>query len=130
MKQLILIRGLPGSGKSTLARQLLLVWPNPFWVEADMFFMKGGDYHFDSDKLAEAHRWCQTEANQALHRGKHVIVSNTFSQRWEMNYYIEMARAHNCPLQIIECQGSFPNVHGVPPEKIADMKRRWESPSF
>lgn len=39
------IRGLPGSGKSTLAKQ----YPHLLHLEEDMFAMRGGVYHWDSN---------------------------------------------------------------------------------
>ena len=45
MKELFLLRGLPGSGKSTLAKSL-----DGIHVEADQFFMVGGEYKFDASK--------------------------------------------------------------------------------
>ncbi len=46
MKELFLLRGLPGSGKSTLAKSL-----SDSHIEADMFFMKDGEYKFDGSKI-------------------------------------------------------------------------------
>ena len=42
MKELILLRELPGAGKSTLAKRVC----NQH-IEADMFFMKDGEYKFE-----------------------------------------------------------------------------------
>ena len=55
MKELFLLRGLPGSGKSTLAKSL-----DGIHIEADQFFMAGGEYKFDASKLKEAHNNCLT----------------------------------------------------------------------
>lgn len=122
MARLVLIRGLPGSGKSTLAKSM-----NGFeHFEADMFFYAGGKYLFDSKKIKEAHEWCQSSAFMALNDGFDVVVSNTFTQRWEMKPYIDKAKSLGIEPLIVVCKGEWMNIHGVPPEKIEQMKSRWE----
>lgn len=128
MSKLLIIRGLPGSGKSTLARKL--GEENWFHVEADMFFMhdteSGSMYVFDPKKIPQAHDWCQKQAAIALERGDNVVVANTFSRRWEIEPYDKMATALNCDFQVMQCDGSFQNVHNVPQQVIENMKSRWE----
>ena len=96
MKELFLLRGLPGSGKSTLAKSL-----GGFHVEADMFFMKDGEYRFDGSKLKDAHEWCQNEVNLAMilnhttGANNKIVVSNTFTQEWEMKAYTDLAESYD-----------------------------------
>ena len=128
---LIIIRGLPGSGKSTLAAMLvraLRTSPTvPDWFEADDFFVnEDEEYHFDAIKLSEAHQWCQDMVKQSLQKGRTTIVSNTFTQRWEMEPYLKMAQELNIPVQIIECKGEFGSIHNVPTDVVNKMKVRWE----
>jgi predicted kinase len=124
---LTLIRGLPGSGKSTVAKTLAQD-TGAMHVETDMFFIDEttGAYHFDTSRLAEAHRWCQQTAEHALSHGVNVIVSNTFSQRWELQPYLDMAAKYNVKVQLIEVQCNFGNIHNVPQETIEKMRARWE----
>lgn len=92
--KLTLIRGLPGSGKTTYAKCLLYVngRQNTLHIEADQWFEDaGGAYRFDASQLPKAHKWCQTHAEMSLKAGFNVIVSNTFTQIWEMQPYIDMA---------------------------------------
>lgn len=131
--QLILIRGFPGSGKSTLATllsNLCDVEGDSSWgtshYEADMFFMKNGNYHFDQDRLHEAHLWCQAQTDAALANGYSVVVSNTFSMLWEMRPYIKMAKEHGAQLTVLMCEGQYGNTHNVPDEVIQKMKARWQ----
>jgi predicted kinase len=126
MVSMILIRGLPGSGKSTIARALWQSNSNMRHFEADMYHMKNGVYIFDTDKIKEAHKWCQDSTAEALSEGDSVVVSNTFTQMWEMKPYIDLANKFGASLQIIECRGNFGNIHGVPKEVIEKMKNRWE----
>lgn len=121
--ELVLIRGLPGSGKSTLAKSMT----SHFHVEADMYFVVPHvGYVFDRAKLRAAHEWCQSKARSLLESGQSVVVSNTFTQKWEMQPYVEMAAALNVKVRVIEATGNFKNVHGVPEDAIERMKARWE----
>lgn len=123
---LIIVRGIPGSGKSTLARMIQASTPNSVMVEADDYFMTPAGYVFDGTKLRQAHTHCQSRAKAGLGAGMTVIVSNTFTQRWEYQHYLDLAEEHQVPVQVIEVHGNFPNAHGVPAEKITAMRARWE----
>jgi len=80
MKELFLLRGLPGAGKSTLAKTI-----GGKHFEADMYFIKDGEYKFEADKLKMAHNWCAIQTQIAMVDDEPiVIVSNTFTQEWEM----------------------------------------------
>lgn len=126
MQTLTLIRGLPGSGKSTLARTLSSE-TGAVHFEADMFFINAkGTYHFRPSLLPKAHQWCETESLKALKRGKSVIVSNTFIERWEMQAYLDMASSVPCTLKVIECSKQYDNIHQVPQKTIDKMKQRWQ----
>jgi predicted kinase len=120
MRRLVLIRGLPGSGKSTMAKVLKLVGYKHF--EADMFFDSTEGYVFNRDKLKDAHAWCLASATMALFDGHDVVVSNTFTQRWEMEPYLKLSGSPS----IIVADGNFGSIHGVPPEAIGLMRARWE----
>lgn len=90
MPTLILIRGLPGSGKSTIAKKMTL--GGFVHVEADMFFEDDNeDYRFNPAHIKEAHRWCQEMTEEFMECGLDVVVSNTFTQKWEMDPYMKLA---------------------------------------
>lgn len=124
---MILVRGLPGSGKSTIAS--LLAKKGSFrWHEADHFFLnEEGDYLFDQKKLPEAHDYCQRQTRESLEMGYSVVISNTFSRRWEMQPYLDMAKERGLLPIVIEAKNVFGNVHSVPQEVINRMEARWES---
>lgn len=125
MKELFLVRGLPGSGKSTLAKSI-----GGYHVEADMFFVDAeGNYNFDVSKIKDAHNWCRHTAMEAMKRGSdRVIVSNTFTQEWEMEAYYLLAQELGYAVfsLIVENRHNGVNVHGVPEEKIEEMCNRFE----
>ncbi len=117
-----LIRGLPGSGKTTLAKQY-----HCLHLEADMYFIKNGQYNFDKHKLQNAHQWCLLQTEIALKNNMDVVVSNTFTQLWELERYIKLAIHYNIKYQIIEATGSYPNDHNIPEEKLTQLKAKWQS---
>ncbi|WP_428773563.1 AAA family ATPase [Vibrio sp.] len=120
---LTLIRGLPGSGKSTLARTM-----DAAHFEADMFFTdENGQYHFEPEKLDQAHHWCQQQTECALRNHQSVVVANTFVRLWEMAPYIRMAKRLGAELRVVECHGNYVSLHGVPEKTIATMRRRWQN---
>ena len=127
---LTIIRGLPGSGKSTLASMLhehskyLTVTR---WYEADDYFMNDGVYRFDRSLLVKAHNWCRKSVETALSLRSNVIVSNTFTELWEMEPYIELAKKYNAKVHIIECKADFGNIHNVPESVIDRMTKRWQN---
>ena len=122
MTKLIIIRGLPGSGKSTLAKTFIEYQH----IEADQFFMHGGIYKFNFERLQAAHRYCKSQAEYYLNQGISVVVSNTFTTLKEIKVYIELAKEYKVEYQIIECKGEFGSVHSIPDEVYNHMKFRWQ----
>ena len=90
--------------------------------EADMYLEINGEYVFDATKITQAHDWCVASAKNALEKGANVVISNTFVKLWEIQRYIELG----FPYKILELQGKWPNIHGVPIEKIDSMAKKWE----
>jgi predicted kinase len=129
MKELFLLRGLPGSGKSTLAESI-----GGVHYEADMFFIKDGEYQFDVTLLRDAHSWCQTQVSNAMilnlatKINERIVVSNTFTQEWEMTHYFELAEKYGYRVHslIVENRHGGVNEHGVPEDKLGLMKKRFE----
>lgn len=99
-------------------------------VEADMFFMKNGEYDFDASKLKEAHEWCrkQTDAYMSPYGCNTVIVSNTFTQEWEMKPYYELAEKYDFAVfsLVVENRHDGINEHGVPDETLEKMEKRFQ----
>jgi predicted kinase len=123
MKELFLLRGLPGSGKSTLAKSL-----GGKHLEADMYFIDSeGEYKFDADKLKRAHNWCQSNTELAMALGEKIVVSNTFTQEWEMKPYFELAEKYGYRVYslIVENRHGGVNEHGVPEESLQKMEDRF-----
>jgi predicted kinase len=124
-KVLNIVRGIPGSGKSTFAKTL-----GGQHYEADMFFInENGEYQFDFVKIKEAHQWCQgmVKGDMILEYPK-IVVSNTFTQEWEMEPYIEMAKEYGYTVFtiVVENRHGGVNVHNVPEDILNNMKNRFE----
>jgi predicted kinase len=120
--ELVLIRGLPGSGKSTMARAMT----GFVHLEADMHMMINGVYQYDASKVADSHNQCKAQVREALGTGHNVVVSNTFSRALEMADYLAIAKGLGVSVRVVEATGRWPNVHGVPQDRIEQMRRRWE----
>ena len=125
VKTLTLIRGLPGSGKSTLAKAMC-AHNQAKHCEADQYFVKHGMYQFDANLLPTAHNDCLDRAANWIKLGFDVVVSNTFTRRWEMQPYINVAESNGYRVNIIVATGDYGNVHGVPDAAIESMRQRWE----
>lgn len=129
MKTLYLLRGLPGSGKSTLAREL-----GGFHLETDMFFIYDGEYRFNPSNLKAAHEWCRQTIQEAMvgwnriPPEEKIVVSNTFTQEWEMKPYYELAEKYGYAVfsLVVENRHGGVNEHGVPDETLEKMENRFE----
>jgi predicted kinase len=133
-KLLILLRGVPGSGKTTFANHM---WSTGVIFEADKYFYdEAGNYQFDGSKLKPAHEWCRQSVHDAMEQnsttgGKYypeIIVSNTFTREWEMQAYLDLAKQYDYHVVslIVENRHGGSNVHGVPAEKVQEMRDRFE----
>jgi predicted kinase len=132
-----ILRGCSGSGKSTLANSLTYGGMKIPLVEADDFFL-GGEvfpkYQFDPKLLPQAHQWTRLEAERLLRRYGSVCIANTFTEKWEMAPYIELAKKYKTELRILEPSTPWAfdleqlvvrNQHGVPREIIEKQLARW-----
>ena len=127
MAHLYIIRGVPGSGKTTLANKMINCGMANDHFEADMFMVNtDGEYHFDRNRLGECHANCMSAVINSLASGRSVIVSNTFTRRWEYQNYQIMAQEFGIDCTIIVCQGNFKNIHGVPRQDVQRMRDRFE----
>ncbi len=134
MKELFLLRGLPGSGKSTLANSI--VGSDFLICEADKYFYdKEGNYNFDGSKLKDAHEFCRNTVETYMKDSlvndqfyRKIVVSNTFTQEWEMQTYFELAKQYGYRVYslVVENRHGGVNVHGVPDDKLEQMKNRFQ----
>ena len=121
----VILRGLPGSGKSTLATHLVASY-GFVHLEADQHFVTNGVYRFDPARVADAHAVVARDTLAALQSGRKVVVANTHVRLWEMAAVVGAARLAGRTMCFVECQGAWPNLHGVAEPVIASMRLRWE----
>lgn len=128
MKTLILLRGVSGSGKSTTAKLF-----GGIHIEADQYFVRdNGEYKFDPSQLRHAHNYCQTQTESWMKTDgirvniDTIVVSNTFTEEWEMKPYFELADKYGyCVFSlIVENRHGGVNEHGVPDEKLEQMEQK------
>jgi hypothetical protein len=129
---LILLRGLPGSGKSSLG-EIILYCPgsnSPDVLSADNFFIDDkGNYNFDATKIKQAHNDCQQKCAERMKLEiSRIVVANTFTEKWEMDSYYEMAERYKYRVHtvIVENRHGSVNIHNVPDGKLEQMKNRFE----
>ena len=124
MNKLFLIRGCPGSGKSSFAKSIFA----DVHLETDMYFMEDGEYKFDISKIKEAHLWCQEMVEHNMKEDNHIVVSNTFTQEWEMKPYFDLAEKYNYQVTtlVVENRHNSKNIHNVPEDILQKMKDRFE----
>jgi predicted kinase len=125
MKNIYLVRGLPGSGKTTFAKTI-----GGLHIEADMYFTdENGVYNYEPTKIKNAHNWCQDVVEEWMREEQDkIVVSNTFTQEWEMDSYYKIAEQYGYRVTsvIVENRHNGKNEHGVPEDKIEIMKNRFE----
>lgn len=132
---LIFVRGASGTGKSTFAQKLsntlsddILSYTVRCFSADDYFTHPDGTYHWDRNKLQEAHRLSQFRASEQLGFDRSiVIVHNTALKMYEaMPYVCAAAASHSRILDVFleadTADVNFQrNAHGVDLETIMRM---------
>ena len=128
MQRMIILRGLPGCGKSDFAKWLSDLYSNIGWFEADRYFDLFRAGQFDPKELPRAHNWCREQVENCAQLGGDVVVSNTFTQEWEMEPYFEIAKHFNMRVTVLTVNNFHGNmsVHNVPESTVKKMKARFQ----
>jgi len=130
MNILLLMQGWSGSGKSTLA-EIFKTWftavgQDVVICSTDDQFKVDGVYKFDPSKLGTYHAINLKLSVAAMEAGKTVIVDNTNTMAWESKGYVLAAVSRGIPVFFHRAEGNFQNTHGVPSDKVLQMKNRLE----
>jgi NEDD4-binding protein 2 len=131
MQELIIMQGWPSSGKSTMAKAI--AWDIeqeynslPAICSTDDYFYCEGKYVFNPKNLGLYHKANQQRVEALLRANRSVIVDNTNIRAWEAKPYVAYAIKLGIPVRFVRCEGNYKNTHGVPEEKIEQMKREIE----
>lgn len=132
MKTLLLVRGLPGSGKTTLAETL--IGKDNVYSADDFFTDTIGNYNYNISRIHEAHIFCFGNVKQRMiyetenSQFSIIAVANTFTQEWEMEKYINLAKEFGYTVHsvIVENRHGGKNIHSVDDDKLEQMKNRFE----
>jgi hypothetical protein len=86
--------------------------------------------------LKDAHEWCRATVREWMEMNSDtygldysdIVVSNTFTQEWEMEPYYSLAKEYGYKVFsiIVENRHGGVNTHGVPEDKLQAMKDRFE----
>lgn len=107
----------------------------PVYSADDFFEDVHGNYNFDASKLREAHAMCQKNTELAMAKAvkneyefEKIFVANTFTRKWEMDVYYELAEKYGFKVYsiIVENRHGSSNMHEVPEEQVQRMKDRFE----
>ncbi len=123
---LIMMQGASGSGKSTLAKEIAPKYNAVIYSTDDLFF-ENGSYNFDVKKLGINHQKNLQRTVEALENGQSVLVDNTNTQAWECKGYVEAAVRLGIKVEFVRCDGKYKNIHGVPDNKVEQMRKRLET---
>ena len=94
-----------------------------------------GEYKFNPDEIKIAHQWCRDEVETRMKDNQvnpqyypEIVVSNTFTQEWEMEPYFKLAEKYGYKVfsLIVENRHGGENQHGVPSDKVQAMKGRFQ----
>lgn len=91
-----------------------------------MCFIQGGEYTWTKESIPDAVRFCRTATKLAMLEGLDVVVSNTFTRIWEMEWYLDFARYRGYEVTVYKMTGSHGSTHNVPEDVMKTMKYRWE----
>jgi predicted kinase len=123
---LYIMQGPSGAGKSTVAQKIQFATEGTVICSTDDLFYEDGVYNFRPSLLPAFHKKNLERTIAALEAGKSVIVDNTNIQRWQCRGYVRYAHDKGIPIVFIRVNGRFKNTHGVPDDKVEQMREAME----
>lgn len=122
----VIMQGAPGSGKSTRAAQVAKELGGATICSTDDQFIVDGVYTFDPSKLFQNHLANQRKAGKELAAGRSVVIDNTNLVARDAKAYIDLAIKYGAKVRVERCTGQYQNVHGVPADKVAQMRGKMQ----
>lgn len=133
VKSLLIFRGYPGAGKTTTANIMLrhlesLGRSARVVLDTDSYFEHQGSW--TKTELPYAHALITLEARRELFNGHTVLVTGILPKFHNMDNLFNMASDLKVPqIVLIDCFGSYQNIHGVTEEEINNIKSVFEPSS-
>ena len=138
MQKFILLRGHEGAGKTTYAAQLIAQFQHDYpqaqivYIDNDQAITDPqGNYRFDFEQFAAAHRQNQARQQAAFEYGKAhpqadllIINANPNQKRKTCEAMLAAARSHGFSTETYRLHHFHPNLHGVSPEEVAQSYAR------
>lgn len=124
MPKLTLIRGLPDSEKNDLG--IAMASAGVRHLMTDHYFEGPNGFDFRPRELHRAHDLTQALCKKSLKEGYDVVVTNTFTQLWEIAPYARIARDVGAELVVLVATKPGRNVRAVPPKTMRSMRERWD----
>ena len=138
MQKFILLRGHEGAGKTTYAARLIAQFQRDYpqarivYIDNDQALTDPqGNYRFNFEQFAAAHRQNQARQQAALAYGKAhpqadvlIINANPNQKRKTCETMLTAARHHGFVTEIYRLHHFYPNLHGVSPEDVAKSYQR------
>lgn len=94
---------------------------NLYHTETDMYW-ELTNQGFNGRFLKQAHNWCLSVTELNLSVGFDVVVSNTFTQLWEMEPYLSLTD----DVTVYCMTKQYQSIHGVPESTVEKMRNRFE----
>ncbi len=124
MTKLTLIRGLPDSEKNDLG--IAVSSESVRHLMTDQYFEGPNGFVFRPRELHRAHDLTQELCRKSLQEGYDVVVTNTFTQVWEIAPYARIARDLGVELQVLVATKPGRNIREIPERTLKSMRERWE----
>lgn len=134
--KVIILRGLPGSGKTEFKKSLR----DHILISMDLYWTKDGqEYEFVAADIPKAVKWMHEKFIAALEQEQNspkalVVVDNTHTRVWEMEFFIAQAKKRGWMVQIVRVEADVMDCaarcsHPVPASKLLEMRDRFEDVS-
>jgi predicted kinase len=124
-----IMQAVSGGGKDTFIKKFLQGYR--IYSSDNFFTDEDGVYHFDINKLGEAHAQCLRQFSAAVQGGNDMklVVNNTNTTVLEVGKYAELAIAWGHAVEVITLDipweiAAARNVHGTPREIVQGMAAR------
>jgi len=91
-----------------------------------MLCVKHDSYQWELSHVHHNHVALHKIAKIVMDRGADLIISNTFTRKWEFRDYVDYAHNKGYNVEVYRMCNEYESTHSVPQEAIQRMKDRFE----